>query len=246
MSYSIDIFIKSFRGDFKWLSYALRSVQMNVTGYNKLVLLVPNEDLELLTETITTFPERTKVVSVTEKSPGYLFQQCCKLNAHKYCDSDFIIYFDSDFFIDTLIDLQRVINAGKPEVLYTHYSKVESAIIWKEPTEKMLGLPVEYEMMRRLGQCVHRSTLVSISEMFPNLEDDVMSSELFSEFNFINAWSYNYDKEKYKWTNTDDWVYEPAMGVQIWSHSKEDGDELQRGQYLRTKEVIKQIFNEDI
>lgn len=220
---------------------------MNVTGYQKLVLLVPNEDLQLLTETISDFPERTKIVGVTEfKGDGYLSQQVFKLQAYKYCDADIILFSDSDVFYHNPINLQDYIKGGKPEILHTPWAQVGDAIAWKEPTEKTLGFEVPSEGMRRHGMAFHKSTLINLNNFLPDLEKVVMMSERFSEFNLMTSYAMKMEPEEYNFISTDNWQYTEPICQQIWSHSKKDGDELQQKEYARTKQVIKDIFNEDI
>ena len=40
-----------------------------------------------------------------------------------------------------------------------------------------------------------------------------MSSECFSEFNAIGAWSFINEKEKYNFINTDDWQYKDPIAI---------------------------------
>lgn len=241
---TIDIFCKTYKGDFDLLHIALETIKRNVTGYSNLILLIPEKDKHDFDT--RNLPERTLIHYVDDNDEkGWLRQQVFKMKAHEYCFSDFIMFTDSDCFFDHRLDLQELIADGKPEVLYTDWKDVGDAIVWKEPTSKFLKQEAEWEMMRRNNQVYHRSTLVDLSEFDPNFEEIIMKSNAFSEFNTISSYAYQHEKEKYKFVNTAEWTYVPPHSVQVWSHSsKADGvSELHLREYIRTLESIMKCFD---
>lgn len=245
MSYSIDLFYKSYAKDFKLLSYSLQSLKKNVTGYDNVVILIPETDAEAFNR--VDLPENTTVVYTKDYGDGYLYQQWRKISAHNICKSDFILFADSDCIFDHPINLQEVVKEGKPEILYTDYSKVEAAICWKEPTEKFMREPVEWEFMRRNFLIYHRSTLENISLFSPNLEGNIMHSGRFSEFNAIGAFAFKNEKEKYNFINTDNWEYVPPIGEQLWGWAdKKDQSEVHQKEYARSLETINRVLGLNI
>lgn len=242
MSKTIDILCKSYVKDFWLLQLALETIKKNVTGYENIILLIPENDKH---EFDTRFlPPRTLIHYIPEYGNGWIYQQWCKLNAAKYCFSDYIMFTDSDCFFDHPINLHDFIADNKPEILYTDWQKVGDAIAWKVPTEKIMGEPVAWEFMRRNCLIYHRETLVKINEWQPNLEKIIMGSERFSEFNLLGAWAYKNEWDKYNFINTDDWQYVPAKATQCWSHSsKEAGaDELHLREFIRLLESLLKSF----
>lgn len=215
---SIDIFYKTYHQDKKWLEYSLRSLTKFVTGYNNIVILVPINDKRYFESIV--LPERATIQYVKEYGTGYLFQQVCKIQAHKYCSSEFILCSDSDLIFDHPINLQDFIADGKPEILYTSYDKVGDAICWKEPTETFIKEPQEFEWMRRNALIYHRSTLEAIEKYEPNLEYIIMNSVRFSEYNAIGAYAWKYEREKYNFVNTDTWEYTRPKAVQYHSYTE--------------------------
>lgn len=211
----IDIFYKSFSKDFQWLSYSLRSLSKHVKGYRNIIILIPDREKHLFDT--RNLPERTIIHYVNEYGTGYLFQQWCKISAHRFTDAPFILFADSDCIFDHDIDLSDFIKDGKPEILYTHYSKVGDAICWKQVVEAFIKQPVEYEMMRRNCLIYHRSTLEGIAGYDPNLEYVIMNSERFSEFNCMSIYAWKYEREKYNFINTDEWEYVRPKAVQYHS-----------------------------
>ncbi len=245
---SIDIFIKSYRQDFSLLKYSLMSIKKNVTGYENIRILIPKEDGMFLHELGPEIPDRTTIQTIDEYGSGYLYQQVCKMNAWKHSDADYILFSDSDIIFDRPVNVQDLIKDGKPEILYTPYDKVGSAICWKEPTEHFTGWPQEFEFMRRNNLCYHRSTLVLINEFYPYLEQEVMASERFSEFNFLGAWSFKHERNKYNFVNTEEgWIYIPPLGIQLWGWAQKDNqDEPHPYEYARSLKVINETLGLNI
>lgn len=236
MRNTIDIFIKSFKNDFWLLRLSLATLKRNVSGYNNVILLIPEKDKHDFDT--RDLPYRTYIHYVTDEGVGWLQQQVYKMSAHKYCHADYIMFSDSDCFFDHQINLQDYIVDDKPEILYTSWQDVGDAIVWKQPTEEFFGEPVEWEMMRRNNQIYHRSTLVALSEYKNDIEKIVMSSHRFSEFNVISTYAYKFEKDKYKFKNTAEWIYVPPLSIQTWSHSNKNGDLMHVKEYCRILETI--------
>jgi hypothetical protein len=237
---TIDIFIKSYHKDFWLLQIALKSIAKNVTGYNRIILLIPELEKELFDT--RDMPPRTLIHYVPEYGNGYLYQQVCKINAHKYSHADYIMFGDSDCIFTRPINLQDYITDDKPEILYTSWDKVGDAIVWREPTEKFLKESAPYEMMRRNGLIYHRDTLEEIAKFAPDLESTIMQSNRFSEFNCMSAFAYKYQRDRYNFVNTDDWTYTEPKSTQLWSHANKNGSEVHKDEWIRTLETIVKTF----
>lgn len=220
----IDIFYKSYHKDFKWLYYSLKSIKKYVTGYNNIHIVIPVADINIFDH--HNLPDRTIVHYSADYGNGYLYQQFIKMSAHKYCDADFILYADSDCIFDKHTDLRTLVKGGKPEILYTDYSKVGDALCWKECTDKWMNEPQQYEFMRRLPLVYHRSTIETIFNLVPDLERIIMTSGRWSEFNALGAWAFRHEQDKYNFVNTDNWTYSPPISRQFWSHSGLTADDL--------------------
>jgi len=242
MTKSCDIFIKSYKPDFWLLTLSLETIKRNVTGYNKIILLIPEKDKHDFDT--RSLPERTEIYYVEEKIPGWLWQQVCKMNAHKYSNADYIMFSDSDCFFTYPVNIQDCIKDDKPEILYTSWQDVGDAIVWREPTEKFLREPVEWETMRRNQQVYHRSTLENIEKFEPSRERIIMGSSKFSEFNTMSSFCQKFEQDKYTFTNTAEWTYVEPLAIQVWSHcSKAPGvSELHLREWIRTIETIAKAF----
>jgi len=243
MTKSVDLFIKSYSGDYWLLEIALQTIKKNLTGYQNIVLLIPEKDRNVFDT--RSMPDRTHIFYVEDSGSGWLKQQVYKLKAHEYCNADYIAYSDSDAFVLKPFDLRDLIKDGKPEILHTDWNLVADAIVWKEPTESVLKDTVPFETMRRLGLCYHRSTLENLNKFEPNLETIIMNSTRFSEFNLLGAYANKFEKEKYTWTDTANWQYVPPRFAQVWSHSskKPGASETHHIEYIRLLETIMEAFN---
>ncbi len=78
----------------------------------------------------------------------------------------------------------------------------------------------------------------------PNLEEIIMKSERFSEFNLLGSFANKFENHRYRWVNTDAWTYVPPVFEQVWSHStKEQGaDELHLREFIRLLETVLRAF----
>lgn len=241
---SIDLFIKTYAQDFKLLDYSLQSIIKNVTGYSYIVILVPEKDFKLFRQTVTHIPVNTAIWVIPEiYSNGYLFQQVCKLKAHKYSHADYILFSDSDCIYDHSINLQDFVADDKPEILYTSYDKADGAIIWQKPTEAFIEDSMPWELMRRNCLIYHRSTLANVEYFAKSLhgksiEEYVMNSGSFSEFNAIGAYAFLHEPGKYNFVNTDNWEYTKPKAIQLWSYGTKDGDETHKREYQRSIDTI--------
>lgn len=219
---TIDIFIKSYHKDFKWLFYSLKSIEKYARNVNKIIIVIPENEVKLFKLKL---PLNAELFPVAEKGNGYLFQQYIKLSAHHFSSADFIMFMDSDCVFTKEIDLKSLIENGNPRILMTRYedlcdSQGKPLTPWRKPTEKALGRTVEYEFMRRNFLLYKRSTLVNFEHWFPyNLKDYILSQVTFSEFNVIGAYAYFFEHDEYDFVDTRDWEFEEGFGKQYWSLS---------------------------
>lgn len=240
----IDIFIKSYAKDFRWLNYCLKSIDKYVSGYNELIIVLDEGD-NINLDQLTVIPNNTKIHFVKKEGIGYIHQQYCKLIAHTFSSAEKIMFVDSDFIFDEDLDLRTL--SEKPEILMTDYLNVGGAICWREPTEKFLSRSIQFEFMRRLPLVYNRLTLINIGVSHPYLKSIVLSSNRFSEFNVIGAYAYFYERDNYNFVNTDNWTYVKPLGVQLWSWADFKSDEpLHKEECERARNIIKELFNEEI
>lgn len=232
-NYKIDIFIKSYHKDFKWLAYCLKSIKKFVTGYNEIIIIIPEGERELLP--VMDLPDRTFIHTIQESGNGYMFQQWIKMTAHHYSSADYIAFTDSDCIFKEPVNYQDLIVDGKSEILYTSYfdeqgnNQLGDAICWKAATEEFLKRPVPHEFMRRNNLIYKKETLQALERWFGgDLKRYILSRQTFSEFNVMGAWSYFNRPNDYRFVNTKDWTYVDTPFVQFWSWSGLNQDDKKK------------------
>lgn len=216
----VDIFIRTYYSDLKWLVYALQSINKFCSGFRDVVIVIPESQKYLLDGFNLT---KEKTLTCEEYKDDYLGQQITKLYADSYSDADYILFPDSDTLFTMPVTPKDFTREGKPLILKTKYEKVETAIIWKPVTEKALGYPVEFEFMRRLPFCYHSSTLKSLREYMKDKHGKELNAYIeeqpnraFSEFNVVGAFADKFERDKYDFQDTDDGL--PTLYVrQFWS-----------------------------
>lgn len=217
---TVDIFIRTYKDDIKWLRYCLASIQKFCTGFRDVVIVIPESQKKYLDELNLT---REKIHTCPSYKDDYLGQQITKLYADSYSDADYILYPDSDTLFTIPVTPKDFTREGKPLILKTKYEKVETAIIWKPVTEKALSYSVDFEFMRRLPFCYHSSTLKNVREYIRQthgieLMDYIQKqpNRQFSEFNVVGAYADKFERGKYDFQDTDDGL--PTLYVrQFWS-----------------------------
>ena len=215
----IDLFIKSYRKDFKWLYYCLESIKKYAINYNEIIIVIPVKDQGAFKFDL---PERTFIHYLQEEGDGYLFQQYVKMMANVYCSGDLIMYVDSDCVFTKVTDISKLVVNNKPEILMTKWDKVGDAICWKPVVEAVFQKEITHEFMRRHGLTYHRDTLTNFQDWFKgDLKRYIISKEnrQFSEFNVLGAYAYMFENDKYSFVDTDDWEYVDCVVKQYWSYS---------------------------
>lgn len=196
----VDIFIRTYHKDLEWLEYCLRSIAKYATGYRDIIICIPKSQAHLLNRFGLT---REKVVTCREYKADYIGQQLTKLRAFEYTDAEAILYTDSDCVFSGPFDVCEMLHNGSPIVYKTEYSKVGDAICWKEPTEKYLGYPVEYEYMRRQPLLFYTDTIKKVHNLIAQRENEILLRGTFSEFNLLGAYAEKNESDRYHFVNTD-------------------------------------------
>jgi len=224
----VSIFIRTYHKDLKWLDFCLQSIHKNLVGFYEIVICIPIGQQHLLKH--LTYEN---IVTCNLYKDDYLGQQVSKLNAHKYCKGDYILYVDSDVIFKPFADVRDYFHNNKPIILKANYKSVGKAICWKKPTEKVFGENIEFEYMRRAPQLFHRSTLEKINESFQDLETYIINQPYrqFSEFNVLGYYSEKMQPEIYEFVDITneipEWLPE-NKSHQFWSWSGLNDTDIQQ------------------
>lgn len=217
-----DIFIKSYKRDFKWLTYCLRAIHKFTKGFEEIHIVVPREDYDDISRWGLT---KESIYKVNERGNPYLFQQSVKMNADTYSVADNILFVDSDFIFNTPTTPEDFMSEGKIDYLITPYNEFPPEFPWQAPTEKALGLKCPYETMRRLPLMYPREAVIKCREHVEkvhgmNITDYILSQFAFSEFNTLGSYCHALYSEPFNWIDTTIGNLPPVRGKQFWSHEK--------------------------
>jgi hypothetical protein len=210
-----DILIRTYSKDLQWLAHALRSIQMNVTGYRQIIVAIPDASLlsHLTAET---------VIQVEDLPDGYIGQQLTKMEAWKYTDADAVVFWDSDVIATEPVDVSEWFVDGQPLVWKTRYASINAP--WQKMTEKAVGFPVEWEYMRRMPLVYRTDTLRRCCEFMEQLHGKPLKNYLklvphreFSEFNVLGAYAEMYEEDEYAFIDTETVTMPKNKLRQFWS-----------------------------
>jgi len=194
------IFISSYRKDFKWLEYFLKSCKKFCRGFHdRPVVAVPEEDLSLAAHLgeLAHFVRRPDVLG-----RGMMSSQRAMLEADRYCPgTDFVHLLGSDNFVAEPYVAEDFLRDGRPlmyRIPYSHWK--ESAPIdhchptnWQKGIRLVFHTDAEFEYMNRKPNLYPRPlyelTRMMIEEHMPGVSwwDYVQHAEktLFSEQNVL-------------------------------------------------------------
>lgn len=242
----VDIFIRTYSGDLEWLKYCLRSINKFATGFNEVIICIPQNHKHLIDSW-----NLTKERIITCKDYGakdYLGQQISKLFAWKESDADAILFMDSDCIFIKSVTPESYFKDGKPIIYKTDYSKVGDAICWKKVTEKFACFPLQFEYMRQMPLVYWRETLYNVcgwqGQWHPILAEQGQFEQRilkqpgnqFSEFNLIGAYAERYESQRYIFIETDLGTakrFENNPLIQYWSWGGIESKREEIENYLR-------------
>lgn len=149
-----EILIVSYKRDFRYLKYCLRSIAKFATGFSTR-LVVPNQDFEEAVELARHHDPNACVVSGDEwPGKGMLWHMYVIMCADEWCPTaDVICHMDSDCVFMEPVTPDEYVKNGKPLLLYESFAslgpKAEEIMKWQVCTRNNLPFEPLYETMRR-------------------------------------------------------------------------------------------------
>lgn len=210
-----SLFIVSYRGDFDWLVYLFRSIAKHCKGFLEVVVAVPSQDVSLLKS-----PAGITVIGYDDASfvSSFMGHLWAKLTADKFCKGDIVVMVDSDcVFIAPTTPQTFITSDGKCINLCEKYESLGDSVPWQHDTEWVLGRPVEYETMRRHGNCYPRELFQKLREHIERIMRRPLKELLelvpyrgsrgtfqaFSEFNTAGAYGMYFMAEHFKFIDVE-------------------------------------------
>lgn len=217
----MDIFIRTYSEDLKWLTYSLQSINKFCTGFRNIIIVIPEKQKNLLNSFNLT---REKIFTCPDYKDDYLGQQITKLHADEYSDADLFLYGDSDTLITKKLKPEYLFREEKPLILKTKYQSLGKSVPWKKITEKALGFEIEYEFMRRHPLVYYSSTLKALRNYIKQVHQKEISDYIqrqsnksFSEFNTLGAYANKFENDRYYFQDTETEELPTLYVRQFWS-----------------------------
>jgi hypothetical protein len=185
-----SIFIVTYRRDFTYLKYCLRSIEKFCLAFHEVVILVPTEDLDELKAIVSELPGTSGIpfrcIGAEEwPGAGMTFHMCQICRADEWCpDADFIMHLDSDCIFYSFVSPSTFIINGKPVLQYEPFESIaarhQGVMVWKRVTELCLPFEVEHEAMRQhcetFGRALYGKTRALVEQKTGVRFDDYVRS----------------------------------------------------------------------
>lgn len=225
---SIAIFLRTYTRDAQWLPFSLASLRKHARGFKRLVVATPPDDLDVVRAAVTDVGVPMDVVSCgPDPCGGYIAQQITKLEADRWVDEDYTLYWDSDLLLTRGVEPWTfVTEAGKPWWLYEAYSRLSGNVLaWKEATQHATGEGVVVnEYMRRHPFCVPTRMLLWARQHLERVHHQgwrefVAGLSAFSEYNYLGAYFHLHHPAAFQWVDVGQTPDQgpPPCARQFWS-----------------------------
>lgn len=171
-----SIFIASYKKDFPWLKYCIRSINKFARGFHEVVIQFPDTDWSEFTDIIG--PEimsqrEVKYVPIAGKEwpeKGMLWHMNEIIHADKHCrNADFIGHFDSDAIFLEPVTPATFIKDGKPYLQYERFESIQKrhggVMMWQKAAQACLPFDIHFETMRGLPHFYELNTYEMTREL---------------------------------------------------------------------------------
>ncbi len=227
-------FIASYRKDFEWLEFLLRSIDVRSRGFERPVVCVPPDQAD---EARARFPGA--IVTLQDEVPDgvtpwrrFLAAQVAMMECDIHCpDADFVWLFGSDCFVRGPLYPETGMFSGRPVMPFSMYADIgPGPDWWKAGTEAALQFPsVEREFMRRLPLVYPRVLYPAVRKhiehahgmSFKGYVYSTADAKNFSESNVLGAYAWEYRRHLFEWVNLGVGNNAQRFGmpvIQFWSH----------------------------
>jgi len=222
---AIDIFIRTYFRDFRWLELSLLSIIKFVEGFRRIIIVMPPSSLERLRGSEIPASAQAVVLTCQEYSDDYIGQQVTKLSADLFTDAPLIAHIDSDCIFRVPCSLPALLTKnGRPIIRILRRSRRPAGDGWRRciadfhseplPFDPLVSLPIIYpsSLYRELRtECCDRHG-VTLDQWVLSRRIDAMS-----EFGLMAGQAWFKRRDDFYWVSADDEVGWPCF--QYWSRS---------------------------
>lgn len=182
---NVDILIVTYAGDADWIPWLLKSLRKFAKGFRRTILLFPTKDVPLFDEVLKPFPWVIRS-PFYERPDGHLHHVVKKMQSDLISDADYIMHIDSDCVITDPMTPEDFFTEGRPDLVFTPYSAVQSP--WGAVTERALGFHTPNETMRRFPFVYPRWLYKACREHIESVQGRPFEEFVFGATNIGGAW----------------------------------------------------------
>lgn len=161
-----DLLIVTFKRDFPYLRWCLKSIEKFVTGFRHVIILIPEQDVDDLVAVTSDFPQLESMIRIRIgyewKNKGMLWHMHQIMCSDKLSEADYICHIDADCIFTAPVTPETFIKDGKPILQYERFESINKRHpgvgIWGEVTQRCLPFHVHFETMRQHGETYTRET----------------------------------------------------------------------------------------
>lgn len=228
-----DILLVTYRKDYDWTVFCLRSIEKFAFGFGGVTLVCPVDD-EAIFVALAARHSRSDLPILVK---GYIPKKGYEFNHHQvmkcYSDvlcpkADYVLHIDSDCIFTDLVAPNDYFKDEKPYLLMRTYQPSEPWYIWRKPTSAALGVVCNHETMVRHPAVHPVATYRDLREYMEKLHGIPFSEWVlkqpgnypachFSEFNTLGSYVLIACAERYEVVDTDKADQPPSNLVQGWS-----------------------------
>jgi hypothetical protein len=222
---AIDIYVRTYFRDFRWLELSLRSVAKYVAGYRRIVVEMPRSSAQRFNVGLIPDPARTVVASCDDYADDYVGQQISKLHADQCTDSAVITHVDSDCVFEGPCDLSRLLDdGGRPIISVWSQSRRPVSDGWRQCVVDFYGQPLPFDALTAPPWTYSRGLYASLREACQRRHHTTLQSwclarrcDTVSEFSLLGAQAWFNHRDEYHWVTADAKMDWPCR--QYWSRS---------------------------
>lgn len=153
----IDLLIRSYYRDQRWLRILLSSIERYVTGFRRAVVVVPTSSVDRLDPAAFHGRPWIRLVTCLTFENDYLGQQVTKLYADCYSDAPVVVHLDSDQVFQSRCDLvECLFEAGRLRISYNRSPTRPAGDGWRRCAEEFFGLPIPHDLTSPMPLALRR------------------------------------------------------------------------------------------
>ena len=221
----IDILIRTYFRDFRWLTLSLLSIARFVDGCRRVIIVMPESSFERLRGDEIPPSVQNTLVRCPDYSDDYLGQQVSKLHSDEFTDASLVVHVDSDSIFRTACSLPVLLTKdGRPIVRILWRSRRGPEDGWRRCIADFHGEPLPFDVLAPAPYIYARELYCSLRSNCLSRHGVALDEWCFSrrfdslsEFGLLAAQAWFHHRDEYCWTAADDetgWPCQP-----FWSRS---------------------------